>query len=186
MAMAVLSLRAYAKHRGVSLKAVQKAIASGRITTTADGKIDVARADDEWQRNTTPKQRPVSTPRPTPAPAPAPVPIAIADDQPRADPPAVGGLDYAKARAIREQYNARLAKIEYEERIGKLLSRDEIQVAAFNKYRTFRDLFLSMPDRLAAMLAAETDPVKVHAILLADIRRTLNEFADAATAPVGE
>ena len=38
----LLSLRAYAKHRGVSLTAVQKAIKSGRVTTTADGKIDGA------------------------------------------------------------------------------------------------------------------------------------------------
>jgi hypothetical protein len=35
--MPLLSLRAYAKHRGVSLAAVQKAIHSGRITPNADG-----------------------------------------------------------------------------------------------------------------------------------------------------
>mgnify|MGYP000176879281 CR=1 FL=1 len=34
--MALLSLRAYAKHRGVSLAAVQKAIHSGRITPNSD------------------------------------------------------------------------------------------------------------------------------------------------------
>ena len=39
--MPVLSLRAYAKHRGVSLAAVQKAIHSGRISTTPDGMMDI-------------------------------------------------------------------------------------------------------------------------------------------------
>jgi hypothetical protein len=34
---------------------------------------------------------------------------------------------------------ARLAKIDFEERTEKLVSRDEMQVAAFNRYRTFRD-----------------------------------------------
>jgi hypothetical protein len=34
--MSAVSLRAYAKHRGVTLKAVQKAIESGRIHTNAD------------------------------------------------------------------------------------------------------------------------------------------------------
>jgi hypothetical protein len=38
--VAELSFRGYSKHRGVSLRAVQKAIESGRIQTTADGKID--------------------------------------------------------------------------------------------------------------------------------------------------
>ena len=53
--MAAVSLRAYAKHRGVTLKAVQKAIESGRIRTNADGKLDTDRADADWARNTGPK-----------------------------------------------------------------------------------------------------------------------------------
>src|SRR5512146_3310940 len=43
--MGAVSLRAYAKHRGVTLKAVQKAIESGRIHPNADGKIDTDRSD---------------------------------------------------------------------------------------------------------------------------------------------
>ena len=46
--MPVLSLRAYAKHRGVSLAAVQLAIRSGRIATTSNGMFDSDRADAEW------------------------------------------------------------------------------------------------------------------------------------------
>ena len=52
---APMSLRAYAKHRGVAMSAVQKAIRAGRIPTTADGKIDPAQADAEWARNTEPR-----------------------------------------------------------------------------------------------------------------------------------
>jgi len=57
----------------------------------------------------------------------------------------VSGPSYAQSRAIREAYLARLAKIEYEERLGKLISRDEVQVAAFNKFRMFRDGMLNIP-----------------------------------------
>lgn len=92
----------------------------------------------------------------------------------------MGALDYAKARAVREQYLARLAKIEFEERSGKLISRDEVTVAAFNKFRTFRDGILNIPDRVAALLAAESDPHKVHEILTTEIRKALLEFADAS------
>ena len=40
-----LSIRAYARHRGVSDAAVRKAIATGRITPEADGTVDPERAD---------------------------------------------------------------------------------------------------------------------------------------------
>jgi len=47
-----LSIRAYARHRGVSDAAVRKAIAAGRITPEGDGTVDPERADAEWVRNT--------------------------------------------------------------------------------------------------------------------------------------
>jgi hypothetical protein len=90
----------------------------------------------------------------------------------------LGASQYTKARAVREHYQARLAKIDYEERVGKLVSKDEVQVAAFNKFRQFRDHMLNIPDRLAAMLAAEADRAKCYEILATEIRRALNDFAD--------
>jgi hypothetical protein len=45
--MPLLSLRACAKHRGVSLAAVQKAIHSWRVTPNADGLIDSDRAAED-------------------------------------------------------------------------------------------------------------------------------------------
>jgi hypothetical protein len=99
---------------------------------------------------------------------------------PRAEVSGGGALEYSRARAVRENYLARLAKIEYEERLGKLVSRDEMQVAAFNKFRTFRDGMLNIPDRVAAVIAAEADSAKVHAMLTTEIRKALLEFADGA------
>lgn len=186
--MAAISLRAYAKHRGVTLKAVQKAIESGRIHTNADGKLDAERADAEWARNTGPKAR-----RTFASSSPAPPPV----EQPRADSLGAGALDYAKARAIIAHYEARLAKIDYEERIKKLINADEVSVAAFNLFRMFRDRTLNIPDRVVGALIAEIrealqvagidpelvkniDMGKVHGILMAEIRSALEEFADAA------
>jgi pyruvate/2-oxoglutarate dehydrogenase complex dihydrolipoamide acyltransferase (E2) component len=163
--MALLSLRAYAKHRGVSLAAVQKAIHSGRITANADGLIDSDRADAEWAAKTRPGQR-----RARPAPP------AMRE---QAEAPGAGGLDYFRARAIRESYLARLAKIEFEEKTAKLVSRDEVQVAAFTRGRVVRDNLLNIADRLAATLAAESDVDKVHRLLSDEIRMAL----DALTGP---
>ena len=50
--MTGVSQRAFARLRGVAMSAVQKAIASKRITPNADGTIDPERADQEWARNT--------------------------------------------------------------------------------------------------------------------------------------
>ncbi len=47
-----LSRRAYAALRGVHESAVRKTIASGRITTEADGTIDAAKADGMWDAST--------------------------------------------------------------------------------------------------------------------------------------
>lgn len=172
--MALLSLRAYAKHRGVSLAAVQKAIRSGRITTTEGGSIDRDRADAEWSAKTRPGQQRAATPA-------AAASATSLVEAPRGD-SLGGGLDYFRARAIRENYQARLAKIEYEERIGKLVNRDETQVAAFTRGRTVRDRMLNIPDRLAATLAAESDCDKVHQRLTEEIRKALDVLSD----PIGD
>ena len=63
--MEPLSLRGYAKHRGVSLKAVQKALASGRITKRDDGLIDPDVSDVNWARNTGPRPQTSQKPAPT-------------------------------------------------------------------------------------------------------------------------
>src|SRR5271157_4599353 len=159
--MATMSQRAYARQRGVSVSTVQKAIETGRISTLPAGQIDSDVADEEWARNTQ-----------THAPA--------VDRRGQADEDAevFGASQYTKARAVREHYQARLAKIDYEERIAKLVSGEEVQVAAFNKFRQFRDAMINLPDRLAAMLAAETVETTVHALLTNEIRKALNDFAD--------
>lgn len=154
-----MSQRAYARHRGVSVSTVQKAIASGRIHTLPDGKIDAAIADTEWARNTQ-----------TQAPS--------VDRRGQPDDGGEGsGASYTKARAVRESYLARLAKLEFEERSGKLVSREEVTVAAFTNSRTIRDNLLNIPDRIAALLAAENDAVRTHRILTDEIRKALHELS---------
>jgi hypothetical protein len=160
--MPAMSQRAYARHRGVALSAVQKAIETGRISTQPDGKIDSEQADVEWEQNTRRHAPPVAK-----------------REQEDDDASFFGASQYTKARAVREHYQARLAKIEYEERVAKLVPKDEVQVAAFNKFRQFRDHILNIPDRVAAMVAAETEAAKCYEVLATEIRRALNEFADS-------
>jgi len=160
--MAILSQRAYARHRGVALSAVQKAIETKRISTQPDGRIDSEQADVDWEQNTS-RHAPPITKR----------------GQDEDDVSIFGASQYTKARAVREYYQAKLARIEYEERVAKLVAKNEVQVAAFDKFRQFRDHMLNIPDRVAAMMAAETEAAKCYGILTSEIRRALNEFADS-------
>lgn len=48
MSDAFVSMRAYARMRGVALSTIQGAIAAGHIRPTADGLIDVAASDESW------------------------------------------------------------------------------------------------------------------------------------------
>ena len=163
-----MSLRAYARHRGVSLRAVQKALASGRISAREDGRLDADVADADWIRNTAPRPQhcQLSQQRRRHSPQIGHHHTEVPRREPSDPPKLESGLEYSKARAVREGYQARLTKLDYEERSGKLVSADEVQVAAFNRFRQFRDGMLNIPDRLAAVLAAEGDPGRVHELLV--------------------
>jgi hypothetical protein len=156
-------IRAYARYRGVDPMAVEKAIRSGRITPESDGKLDFEKTDREWSQNTTPKME---------------MPTAATVNG-----SAIGAAQYTRARAFREFYQAHLSKIQYEQSIGKLVPKEEVQAAAFNKYRRFRDQILSIPDRIAALLAAESDAKKCHELLDAELRRALYDSSSSTAGP---
>lgn len=174
-AQTTMSLRTYAKHRGCGMSAVQKAIQSGRITPTADGRIDPVQADAEWGQNTVPRAVAATRHRTAPPP-PRRLSGSVASDRVLA-----GGGNYLVARGVRKGFLARLAKIQYEEKLGKLINRDEVQGERFNTNRIIRGGVLNIPDRVSAQLAAETDEKKVHEILTTEIRNALNGIADSLT-----
>ena len=176
----LISLREYARRRGISHVAVQRAVNSGRISTV-DGKIDPAEADREWRENTDqskPRNRITGRPSHTRPPGEPPVPMDFgAPDE------AAGGngtaTGYAKARAARELYQAQLAKLELDRQRGVLIRADEVRVGAFNMARKARDQLIALPERVAAILAATQDPAEVQRILEEEIERICQEIADA-------
>ena len=134
-----ISLREFARRRGVALSAVQKAIETGRVTAVrrdSAGRLEAIehqRASEEWNANTDPVQaartgKVLETPS-APAPtlavqatrelaepesqnADASDPIAVSDKDPHG---------YYKARAEREQHQAKLAELELLQELGRLV-----------------------------------------------------------------
>ena len=168
-----LSLRAYARHRGVALSAVQKAIATGRIHPEPDGSIDPIKADAQWDRHTRAAQP--TTPKASTSRASAPPPQAsqTSDD--------TRGVDYHKARAVRETYAARLAKLDFEERSAKLISKDEADTEFFTLARQLRDRIQQIPRKVApeivALVVASPDVRGVTDILDVAIREALEDLS---------
>jgi hypothetical protein len=177
----LISQREYARRRGVSHMAVQRAIKSGRISTL-DGQIDPIQADREWQENTDqskPRNRITGRPSHSRAAGAPSEPMVLAEEGSGGGSTAAG---YAKARAARELYQAQLVKLELDRRRGELVRADEVRLGAFNMARKARDQLIALPDRLATILAATEDPAEVHRILTDEIERICMELADAERA----
>jgi hypothetical protein len=154
--MALMGVREYGRHRGVSHVAVLKAVRTGRIRQTQDGLIDSDEADRDWAHNTHPAPR-----------APRAAPSGTKPE---------GG--FGAARTVREHYEALLARLDYEEKMAKLVSADEVKIARFQTAQVFGEYMMRIPDHLAPVLAAETDANRVYELLSLAIRGALTDFAD--------
>lgn len=161
-----VGVREYARQRGVSAEAVSKAIKAGRLaqSVTFDGKgrpkIDPAVADGEWDAFTSPTHGGIRHAKPK-------------DDDEPLKPSGNAAATFAQSRAVKEAYLARLAKLEFEEKSGRLVSADGVKSEAFRTARMVRDGLLNIADRISAELAAESDPFVVHKKLTEEIRKAL-------------
>lgn len=183
----LMSQRAYSRHRGCALRAVQKAIEAGRITlvTGPDGKqyVDQVQADRDWDRNTDQAKQTLmhASTGATPAPpsASAPPRVAASDGGPDDDdaPEPEGQSDaYRKARAQREEIRRDRELLELEKLRGNLIALDEVRALAFTAFRTLRDSLLNVPARIKDEAAAQMDPLLVEQLIEREITAVLSSF----------
>lgn len=184
-----VSKRAYARLRGVSHTAVNKAIQSGRITLEPDGTIDPAKADAEWGANTDPSMQRGAA---ATASAPEGSAEAIADapstgGQPSADRPAPaeapvpspgGGMNLHAAKTANEVLKAKLADLKLKQQKGVLVDREKTKALVFDLARRERDAWQNWPPRVAANMAAEldVDPHLLETVLDRYLREHLEQM----------
>jgi hypothetical protein len=188
-----LSIRAYARHRGVSHVAVKKAIDTGRITPLPDGTIDPLAADAQWAANTTPTRRSVAAePQEAPQTAAAavrtiPQASASASSRPQrdvAEPPtpalSTGGTSLLQARTVNEVVKAQTNKVRLARLKGELVDRSQAVAHVFKLARAERDAWLNWPARISAQMAAglNVDPHVLHVALDAAVCQQLQELGD--------
>ena len=160
--MAVMDAKAYAEHRQVSAPMVTKYLQQGMIPSAkrvgrkwiidpelADRGLDKVLNTSDKKTKGKPVKLNMQSGHKTPLPS------------------------LAANRAIREMYAARITKLEFEERSKKLVPVDEVKLELAKLHLMVRDNLRTIPDRIAPLLAAETDKGKLHSIILEEIRHCL-------------
>lgn len=170
-----LSIRAYARHRGVSDAAVRKAIATGRITPEADGTVDPQHADAQWARNTEARSGARGAVK-------ANVPPEVATATPAGDTQATlpTGTSLLQARTVNEVVKAQTNKVRLARLKGDLVDRNQAIAHVFKLARAERDAWLNWPARISAQMAAQLalDPHTMHVALESAVREHLQELGE--------
>ena len=180
-----LSIRAYARHRGVSHVAVKKAIDTGRITPLSDGTIDPDTADAQWAQNTLQPRRAAAPEKVSTAKARR---VAATDEaatqRDAADtstaPMSAGGTSLLQARTVNEVLKAKLNNLELAHRKKELVDRAQAVAHVFKLARIERDAWLNWPARISGQMASTlgVDAHQMHVALEAAVREHLIELGE--------
>lgn len=163
-----MNLLQYAQDRGVEYTQLSKWAGQGRFSTDAlrkegrkwivadaqelDRQVDAAKAPDRGGRGGAPA-----------------IDQALVQQQNQA----AAIPSFAQSRAIREAYAARLTRLEFDQRSGKLVDKAELKMKLAKLHMAVRDSLRTIPDRVAPIVAAETDQANIHAMLLKEIGQAL-------------
>ena len=185
-----MSERQYAVHVGLSRGAIQKAKAAGRLVLHEDGSIDAAASDKQRAETTDPSKT-----RKTPAPKLKPVPeaavAAVGDtlrEQGLTAPAVGGGTTFLQAKTANEVLKAQERRIRLQKLKGELVDRARAETLMFRLARDERDVWVTWPARVAALMASEItaalgDGCEVEAALIqkvleAHVRAQLDSLAE--------
>ncbi len=98
-------------------------------------------------------------------------------------PVASGNATYMQAKAMRESAEAQMAGLKLAERRGDLIRVDAVRSALATCFSSVRDRLLQIPARLSSVIAAESDPVKIRAMLEDELCASLAQLTALRLAP---
>lgn len=152
---------AYARHRGVNLSSVKDWIKEGKLDgaikkgSNDRNKIHLILAD---QLLDGPKQH---------------------EDMSNKDvnPSGNQNMSLQKARTAKTALEAKVSQLKYEKLAGNLVNKSEVINAAKEMAQTTKQALMTIPDRLAPVLAAEQDIGEINLILSDAIEEALRNLA---------
>jgi len=152
----------FAKHRNVSKPYISKLARNG-ILVMRSGKIDVVATDM------------VLDDRPVADIDPPSRPMRMAGDLGQTP----SGASFGQARTIEMVFRAKICRLTFETKVGKLIDAEAVRNKIATEVRAFRDCLLGIPDRLSMILASERDVRKIRLMLDTEFNRELDRLADA-------
>ena len=169
-----MSEREYAAHSGLSRGGVQKARRNGRLVVYRDGSINAAASDTRRAEMTDPDQQRRSAGGESGLSGPA------------------DSSSYLKARTALTVYQAQERQLAIQKKKGALVDRARAETLVFRLARQERDVWVTWPARVAALMAAEVaaeverqsgEPVTIEAAILqrvleTHVRAQLDALAD--------
>lgn len=163
-------MREYARMRGISVEAVSKAVKTRRIALVRK-KVDVALADKQWPANTQPGQKGTrSAPKTAGRPK---LEASVVDPLPLNGEPPPGS--YAAARARREDTLAKIAEMEYQEKMSELVNAAELRGEIAKLHTEAKTRILGVASKIKARVPTLT---AVDLLLIEDLlREALGEIA---------
>ncbi len=194
--MPKLSIQHYARTRGKSRTAIYKAIREGRIREAVSrsdaGKIvlDAELADLELSRNTDPTMQRdpeairsgiEATKDPTAGPlfnAEPPATVAEPAADSKAPESARTAQTLSSSKAALAQLDARMRRLDLEERMGKLVSTQGVEVEVFKANRTIRDMLRGIGRKAAPRLVGEGSEEKIRAVIDGIVETVLLNLSD--------
>ncbi|BDC48902.1 hypothetical protein F183_A12180 [Bryobacterales bacterium F-183] len=144
----------YARHRGKSRQYISRLAKAGVLVMRA-GKVDVASSDAVLDDRPEPVSERVTSSPPEVAPA---------------------GTTFAQAKTADMVFKAKLRKMEYDVRMGKLVEAELVKQRWSAVLRLIVDRILAWPNRLAPEVAALTDERQVREAILREARALINDL----------
>ena len=149
---------------GVSRQRLETLIKQGRITETPKG-IELEKAKRDYEATIDPAKKAAwearrkaaqgGRPKGSQTPRAAGPRLAVDNTAGDGETPDLFGGNFNAARARREYWTAQKAELEYKQRAGELIPRDEVRAKEFAVARKLRDRILAWPARLANWVPPE-------------------------------
>ncbi|MCF6199927.1 MAG: helix-turn-helix domain-containing protein [Hyphomicrobiaceae bacterium] len=90
------------------------------------------------------------------------------------------GQSFNKAKTAEKIFQAKLKEAQYKEKIGTLVSLDEVKQASFDAARTLRDKLMALPAQLSPFVSQEDMPTVTKMIheFIKDLQEAARKIAD--------
>ena len=147
----------YARHRAKSRQYISR-LAKAGVLVMRGGKVDVAASDAVLDDR--------------PEPVSERVAAAPVDTTPT-------GTTFAQARTADMVFKARLRKMEYDQRMGKLMETDLFRQRIEAILVAIKETVMAWPNRVAPEIAPLTDERQVWDVLMREVRVLLNDTRSA-------